>query len=113
MHSVLQNDKKAIKEGKIINEALNQGINSFLRWESFCHLNRMGYASNDLTDAALNSVTRFKSQLGGELKVHFFIQRPKKNQELNVFNYGKRFSNSVLRKIGKLVSKFQQRGRVH
>lgn len=29
MHSVLQNDKKVIKEGKIINESLNQGLNSF------------------------------------------------------------------------------------
>jgi len=29
MHSVLQNDKKIIKEGKIINDAINQGLNSF------------------------------------------------------------------------------------
>ncbi|MBS3102696.1 VWA domain-containing protein [Candidatus Woesearchaeota archaeon] len=29
MHSVLENDKKAIKDGKIIMEAINQGLNSF------------------------------------------------------------------------------------
>lgn len=29
MHSVLENDKKIIKEGKIISDAINQGLNSF------------------------------------------------------------------------------------
>ena len=29
MHSVLQNDKKTIEKGKIINDAINQGLNSF------------------------------------------------------------------------------------
>ena len=29
MHSVLENDKKIIKEGKIIRDAINQGLNSF------------------------------------------------------------------------------------
>jgi len=29
MHSVLQNDKKVINDGKIISEAINQGLNSF------------------------------------------------------------------------------------
>jgi Mg-chelatase subunit ChlD len=28
MHSILQNDKKAIEQGKILNDALNQGLNS-------------------------------------------------------------------------------------
>jgi len=29
MHSVLENDKKTIEKGKIINDAINQGLNSF------------------------------------------------------------------------------------
>ncbi len=29
MHSVLQNDKKLIEQGKILNDAINQGLNSF------------------------------------------------------------------------------------
>ncbi|MBL7054212.1 VWA domain-containing protein [Candidatus Woesearchaeota archaeon] len=29
MHSVLQNDKKTIEKGKLINDAINQGLNSF------------------------------------------------------------------------------------
>ena len=29
MHSVLENDKETIEKGKIINDAINQGMNSF------------------------------------------------------------------------------------
>ncbi|MFQ5499367.1 MAG: GNAT family N-acetyltransferase [Candidatus Zixiibacteriota bacterium] len=47
---------------------LNTGCTPFLRWKSFCALAKLGYRANDLTDAALNSVTRFKSQLGGTLE---------------------------------------------
>jgi hypothetical protein len=43
------------------------GATAFLRWRGFESLAQLGYQANDLTDAALNSVTHFKSQLGGEL----------------------------------------------
>lgn len=48
---------------------LNWGASAFLRWKVFEALAADGYRANDLTDAALNPVTRFKSQLGGELTV--------------------------------------------
>jgi len=43
------------------------GAAAFLRWHAFEALATLGYAGNDLTDAGLNPVTHFKSQLGGEL----------------------------------------------
>jgi hypothetical protein len=51
------------------------GASAFLRWHSCLALARSGYVGNDLTDAALNPVTRFKSQLGGELTATWSISR--------------------------------------
>jgi hypothetical protein len=51
---------------------LRLGASAFLRWHAFLALHRDGYAANDLTDAALNPVTRFKSQLGVDLTPTFF-----------------------------------------
>ncbi len=48
---------------------LNSGVSAFIRWKVFEDLSEQGYKANDLTDAALNAVTRFKSQLGGELQM--------------------------------------------
>ena len=57
-------------------EFLNVGANAFLRWKVFEALSKMGYSANDLTDAALNPVTHFKSQLGGDLQTCFELVRP-------------------------------------
>ena len=46
---------------------LKSGASAFLRWNAMLALHRDGYSANDLTDASLNPVTRFKSQLGGDL----------------------------------------------
>jgi hypothetical protein len=54
---------------------LRLGASAFLRWHAFLSLHRDGYAANDLTDASLNPVTRFKSQLGGDLTPTFSIAR--------------------------------------
>jgi len=54
---------------------LRMGASAFLRWHSCLALARSGYVDNDLTDAALNPVTRFKSQLGGELTATWSISR--------------------------------------
>jgi Acetyltransferase (GNAT) domain len=54
-------------------EFLSLGVSSFLRWAVFEHLSREGYKANDLTDAALNPVTHFKSQLGGDLVMNFEV----------------------------------------
>ncbi len=45
------------------------GASAFLRWRAFEALAAAGHAANDLTDAALNPVTHFKSQLGADLAV--------------------------------------------
>ena len=40
-------------------------------------LSALGYAANDLTDAALSPVTRFKSQLGGDLHLSLLLEGPR------------------------------------
>ena len=57
-------------------EYQNLGINPFLRWYTFKQLAEWGYTHNDLTDAALNMVTRFKSQLGADLVVNLEVVSP-------------------------------------
>lgn len=52
------------------------GANPFLRWKVFRALAGDGYRGNDLTDASLNSVTRFKSQLGGDLELNMVLRAP-------------------------------------
>jgi hypothetical protein len=54
---------------------LRMGASAFLRWRSFESFAQAGYRANDLTDAALNPVTRFKSQLGGNLTATLSISR--------------------------------------
>ena len=56
-------------------EAMRVGASPFLRWKVFEDLHAAGYRANDLTDAELNPVTRFKSQLGGELKLCLQVAR--------------------------------------
>jgi hypothetical protein len=59
-------------------EFQNLGTTPCLRWKVFEHLAKSGYRANDLTDAALNPVTRFKSQLGAELTMNLVLSRPDK-----------------------------------
>ena len=54
----------------------NSGATAFLRWEVFRRLSADGIAGNDLTDAALNPVTHFKAQLGGDLEMGFWLEAP-------------------------------------
>jgi hypothetical protein len=54
---------------------LNLGASAFLRWKAFEALAALGYKGNDLTDAALNPVTHFKTQLGGDLETCFVLER--------------------------------------
>jgi hypothetical protein len=51
-------------------EFMNAGVNPFLRWKTCEALVAAGYRGNDLTDASLGEVTRFKGQLGAELVVN-------------------------------------------
>lgn len=57
-------------------EALRSGVSAFLRWKVFEFLAGAGYRANDLTGAGLDSVTRFKGQLGGELALCLRVSRP-------------------------------------
>jgi hypothetical protein len=54
---------------------LRLGASAFLRWHAFLALHRDGFVANDLTDASLNPVTRFKSQLGGDLTPTVSVSR--------------------------------------
>ena len=51
------------------------GVTAFLRWKAFEHLAAEGYRGNDLTDATLNPVTHFKSQLGGDLATALVVSK--------------------------------------
>lgn len=56
---------------------LAAGANPFLRWMAFSDLAALGYAGTDLTGAPYpHKVTRFKSQLGGDLVTNWLIARP-------------------------------------
>ncbi|HEY3521255.1 MAG TPA: GNAT family N-acetyltransferase [Rhodanobacteraceae bacterium] len=57
-------------------DALKSGVSAFLRWKVFEFLAGAGYRANDLTGAGLDPVTRFKSQLGGELALCLRVSRP-------------------------------------
>jgi GNAT acetyltransferase-like protein len=52
------------------------GAAAFLRWRAFEWLAERGKTGNDLTDAALNSVTHFKSQFGGDLVTNLMVSTP-------------------------------------
>lgn len=52
------------------------GATAFLRFKVFEDLNARNYKGNDLTDAALNPVTHFKSQLGGDLELGLTLEAP-------------------------------------
>jgi hypothetical protein len=56
-------------------EFMQLGTTPFLRWTVFEALAALGYRYNDLTDAALNPVTRFKSQLGADLRLSLVLKR--------------------------------------
>lgn len=56
-------------------EGLSIGSTPFLRWKAFEILAKLGFSENDLTDASLNSVSRFKSELGAELRMNIVLSR--------------------------------------
>jgi len=57
-------------------EHLRSGVSALLRWKSFEVLSKSGFQAVDLTDAALNPVTHFKSQLGGDLGLTLLLEAP-------------------------------------
>jgi len=91
-------------------EYLNSGAGVFLRWKVFEDLSKLGYLANDLTDAALNPVTRFKSQLGAELQTCLVLSKPEsflfrtnraiQNLRIKCRTYA---SNTIKKMIGRKV----------
>jgi Acetyltransferase (GNAT) domain len=58
-------------------EFMKSGVSALLRWKVFEAVSELGFAANDLTDASLNAVTHFKSQLGGDLQLFFSLEAPR------------------------------------
>jgi len=58
-------------------ELIRTGVSALLRWKVFEAVAAMGYSWNDLTDASLNPVTHFKSQLGGDLQLFLALEAPR------------------------------------
>lgn len=56
-------------------EFLRSGASAFLRWKAFEDLQQRGYEYNDLTDAMNETVAKFKSQFGGDLKSSFVLYK--------------------------------------
>jgi hypothetical protein len=55
---------------------MKSGVTAYLRWKAFERLSALGHTGNDLTDASLNPVTHFKSQLGGSLEAVVELRSP-------------------------------------
>jgi hypothetical protein len=72
-------------------EFLSMGASAYLRWKAFQALADLGHSANDLTDAALNPVSRFKSQLGADL--HLCLQIAHRDR------IGIRFRDTVRRAV--------------
>lgn len=77
-------------------EHLKSGVTAFLRWKVFERLSALGYTANDLTDASLNAVTHFKSQLGGNLEPLVELRMP----ETARFRWGARVTRLAARSRG-------------
>lgn len=59
-------------------EHYDTGASPYLRWKVFETLAEDGYEGNDLTDASLGTVARFKRQLGSELRMGLVLEAPSK-----------------------------------
>lgn len=80
-------------------EYLKTGASAFLRWKTFEILSQLGYQDNDLTDATLNPVTHFKSQLGGRLVCCHVLSSP----ESPKFRFGRRLAQTIQQLRGRRV----------
>jgi hypothetical protein len=90
-------------------ESNKQGASAFLRWSAFEALAALGYKGNDLTDATLNPVTHFKSQLGGALELSLVLQSPRSRR----YVWNERADTAVARargSAGALVRRLARRG---
>jgi hypothetical protein len=87
---------------------LNLGATAFLRWNVFKRLSEEGFASNDLTDAALNPVTHFKAQLGGDLHMCLLLESPE-SARFRWTRRGREASRHLRRKVRALAGRLRRR----
>jgi GNAT acetyltransferase-like protein len=83
---------------------LNLGVNAFLRWRAAEALSTAGFTANDLTDAALNPVTHFKGQLGGDLVMCHVVESPR-TVRWKMWQAGKRGSGEAKRIVKRLLGR--------
>jgi hypothetical protein len=86
------------------------GATAFLRWKTFQWLSERGFKANDLTDAQLNSVTHFKSQLGGELELVLVLSRPDRGR-FRIQNWIHNSGSAIKRTLRSVVAGRQREGR--
>jgi len=88
-------------------EYLKSGVTAFLRWNVFARLAALGHTANDLTDASLNPVTHFKSQLGGALEPWLEVHSPQSARfrlglrTAGVVAQSRRLAGTVVRRVMK------------
>ena len=87
---------------------LKLGATAFLRWNVFKRLSELGFAANDLTDAALNPVTHFKAQLGGDLHMCLLLESPE-SAGFRWARKGRQVSRRLRRKVKALAGRLRRR----
>lgn len=81
---------------------LETGATYLLRWRAFVELEARGYAMNDLTNASRGSVTKFKEQFGGTLKMNMELRwRPQKSNSASRPNMS--LYRTIRTRVGRLV----------
>lgn len=87
---------------------LNLGATAFLRWNVFKRLSEQGFATNDLTDAALNPVTHFKAQLGGDLHMCLLLESPE-SARFRWAQRGRQVTRLLRKKVGAFAGRLRRR----
>jgi hypothetical protein len=90
-------------------EFLNLGTTPFLRWKVCEQLASEGFEENDLTDAALNDVTRFKSQMGGQLTQNLTLQT-RGSAKYRLSQAGRRVLGPLRAGVGRAVRSITRAG---
>jgi hypothetical protein len=83
-------------------EYLSLGATAFLRYKVFVDLSERGYSALDLTDATLNPVSHFKSQLGGDLLTCLTLEAPP-NAGVRLWRLGRSFVRQARQTVRGLV----------
>lgn len=85
------------------------GASAFLRWKTFEALARAGKTHTDLTDASLNPVTHFKSQLGGDLVLNPVVESPG-TRLWRIATKGESVYHGLRARVGSMIRKGLARG---